>query len=125
MKTALPELLAPAGSPQALDAAIRAGADAVYLGSTLFNARMSAKNFDRPALIGAIDRAHSAGVRVYVTLNTTVLDRQMDQALELSDFLYHAGADALIVSDLGLAAKIHEYFPDFPLHGSTQCWPRW
>ncbi len=121
MKEPLPELLAPAGSPQALDAAIRAGADAVYLGSTLFNARMSAKNFPRPVLADAIDRAHAAGVRIYVTLNTTVLDRQMKDALELTDFLYHAGADALIISDLGLAGEIHRIFPDFPLHASTQC----
>lgn len=117
----VPELLAPAGSPEALDAAIRAGADAVYLGSTLFNARMSAKNFTRPALVDAVETAHHAGVRVYVTLNTTVLDRQMKDAMELVDFLYRTGVDALIVSDLGLASEIHRIFPDFPLHGSTQC----
>lgn len=117
----IPELLAPAGSPEALDAAIRAGADAVYLGSTLFNARMSAKNFTRPALTDAVKTAHEAGVRVYVTLNTTVLDRGMREAVELADFLYHTGVDALIVSDLGLASEIHRIFPDFPLHGSTQC----
>ncbi|MGM9636672.1 MAG: U32 family peptidase [Eubacteriales bacterium] len=119
--TTIPELLAPAGSPEALDAAIRAGADAVYLGSTLFNARMSAKNFTRPALTDAVKTAHEAGVRVYVTLNTTVLDRQMREAMELVDFLYHTGVDALIVSDPGLASEIHRIFPDFPLHGSTQC----
>ncbi|MGM9680143.1 MAG: U32 family peptidase [Eubacteriales bacterium] len=117
----IPELLAPAGSPEALEAAIRAGADAVYLGSTLFNARMSAKNFTRPAIADAVKTAHEAGVRVYVTLNTTVLDRGMREAMELADFLYHTGVDALIVSDLGLASEIHRIFPDFPLHGSTQC----
>ncbi len=121
MNPKLPELLAPAGSPEALDAAIRAGADAVYLGSTLFNARMSAKNFPRPVLADAVKNAHAAGVRVYVTVNTTVLDRQMKEAMELVDFLYHAGVDALIVADLGLAAEIRRIFPDFPLHGSTQC----
>lgn len=121
VKTTLPELLAPAGSPQALDAAIRAGADAVYLGSTLFNARMSARNFTRPALADAIERAHASGVRVYVTLNTAVLDRQMKDALELAGFLFRAGADALIVSDLGLAANIRAAFPGFPLRASTQC----
>lgn len=121
MNEKLPELLAPAGSPEALDAAIRAGADAVYLGSTLFNARMSAKNFPRPVLADAVKRAHGLGVRVYVTVNTTLLDRQMKDAMELAEFLYRAGVDALIVADLGLAAEIRRYFPDFPLHGSTQC----
>lgn len=117
----IPELLAPAGSPEALQAAIRAGADAVYLGSTLFNARMSAKNFTRSAIADAVKTAHETGVRVYVTLNTTILDRRMKEAMELADFLYHTGVDALIVSDLGLASEIHRIYPDFPLHGSTQC----
>jgi collagenase-like PrtC family protease len=119
--TKLPELLAPAGSPEALTAAIAAGADAVYLGTTLFNARMSAKNFNRSQLTEAVTQAHLAGVCVYVTLNTTILDRQFQEAMELVDFLYRSQVDALILSDLGLAAAIHAAYPDFPLHGSTQC----
>lgn len=121
LKKDVPELLAPAGSPEALDAAIAAGADAVYLGMTAFNARMSAKNFSRSALCDAVRTAHAAGVRVYVTLNTTVLDREMASAIELAAFLYRSDVDALIVSDMGLASKIHSIFPDFELHGSTQC----
>lgn len=114
------ELLAPCGSPDALHAAISAGADAVYLGTTLFNARMNAKNFDRGALVEAVKEAHSAGVRVYVTMNTTLLDRQMKDALIQTEFLYKSGVDALIVADLGYAKKVKELFPDFPLHASTQ-----
>lgn len=117
----LPELLAPAGSPEALDAAIKAGADAVYLGSTQFGARAYAKNFDRPALAKAVEDAHAAGVRVYLTLNTLITDRQMKAALELAAYAYQVGVDALIVADWGLAKLIRENFPDFPLHASTQC----
>ena len=117
----LPELLAPAGSPEALDAAIKAGADAVYLGSTQFGARAYAKNFDRPALAKAVEDAHQAGVRVYLTLNTLITDRQMKAALDLAAYAYQVGVDALIVADWGLAKLIRENYPDFPLHASTQC----
>lgn len=117
----LPELLAPAGSPEALEAAIKAGADAVYLGSTQFGARAYAKNFDRPALAKAVEDAHNAGVRVYLTLNTLITDRQMKAALDLAAYAYEVGVDALIVADWGLAKLVRENFPDFPLHASTQC----
>ena len=120
MKRNLPELLSPAGSPEALRAALLAGADAVYLGGTLFNARMNARNFDRPAIIKAVKDCHERGVRLYVTQNTLVVDRQMKDALEFAGFLYEAGVDALIVADLGLALEIKKRFPDFPLHASTQ-----
>ena len=115
-----PELLSPAGSPEALAAAIAGGADAVYIGGTLFNARMNAKNFDRPAITEAVKNCHEKGVRLYVTLNTTVLDRQMKEALNFVGFLYTAGVDALIVADVGLAVEVAKRFPDFPLHASTQ-----
>ena len=85
--TMLPELLAPVGNPQTLDAAIEGGADAVYLGGTLFNARMNARNFDRPALADAVEKCHARGVRLYVTLNTQILDRQMQDALNYVVFL--------------------------------------
>ncbi len=116
----LPELLAPAGSPEALQAAIAGGADAVYIGGTLFNARMNAKNFDRPAIKQAVNDCHKEGVRLYVTLNTLLLDKQMNDALSFVSFLYEAGVDALITADLGLALEIRKRLPDFPLHASTQ-----
>ena len=117
----LPELLAPAGSPEALAAAIEAGADAVYFGTTLFNARMSAKNFTREATLEALKLCHDSGVKAYVTMNTTIYDKQMKDALLQAEFLYNAGADALITADFGLADLLSKYFPDFPLHASTQC----
>ena len=115
-----PEILSPCGSPEVLGAAIAAGADAVYLGGTLFNARMNAHNFDRPALSRAIDECHNNGVRVYVTLNTLVGDRYMRDALNFAEFLYNEGADALIVADLGLASLLNRYLPGMRLHASTQ-----
>ncbi len=116
----LPELLAPAGSPQALEAAILGGADAVYIGGTLFNARMNARNFDRPAILRAVEDCHRKGVKLYVTLNTLITDRQMNDALNFAAFLYTAGVDALITADLGLALELKRRWPDFPLHASTQ-----
>ena len=118
--TNLPELLAPAGSPEAMRAAVAAGADAVYFGGTLFNARMNAKNFSREDISGAVSYCHERGVRVYVTFNTLIYDRELPQALEYAEFLYRAGVDALIITDLGLSALLHEHLPDFPLHASTQ-----
>ncbi|MBQ7398520.1 MAG: U32 family peptidase, partial [Clostridia bacterium] len=116
----LPELLCPAGSPLALDAAIEGGADAVYLGGLGFNARMNASNFDREALIDGIRRAHAYGVKVYLTLNTQVYDRELSDYLRAAAFAQNAGADALIVADLGGAAAIHRVLPDLALHASTQ-----
>ena len=116
----MPELLSPAGNPEKLRAALAYGADAVYLGGTLFNARMNARNFDRPALADAVEKCHARGVRLYVTLNTQILDRQMQDALNYVVFLYNIGVDALIVADFGLARRIREILPDFPLHASTQ-----
>lgn len=120
-KKALPELLAPVGSEEALAAAIRGGADAVYLGATQFSARAYAHNFDRPALKRAVETAHSAGVKVYLAINTLIVDRQMMQALELAAYAYEIGVDALIVADLGLASLVHAQYPALALHASTQC----
>ncbi len=117
---ALPELLAPAGSPESFEAAIKAGADAVYFGATMFNARMNAHNFTRENIKYYVDLAHDAGVRTNVTLNTAITDRQMKDAMGLPEFLYKTGVEALIVADLGLAGQIRKYFPDFELHASTQ-----
>ncbi len=116
----LPELLCPAGSPLALDAAIEGGADAVYLGGSAFNARMFAKNFGGDDLRSAVLRAHSYGVKVYLTLNTLVTDRELPAFLNAAYDAYLAGVDALIVADLGGAAAIHRIYPEIELHASTQ-----
>lgn len=115
-----PELLSPCGSPKALEAALKAGADAVYMGGTMLNARMNAANFDDAAMRDAVKLCHDSGVRIYVTLNTLVYDREIHGALKYAGFLYESGVDALIVADLGLAGLLHRYIPEFPLHSSTQ-----
>ena len=116
----LPELLCPAGSPLALDAAIEGGADAVYLGGTAFNARINAHNFGGDALRSAVLRAHAYGVKVYLTLNTLVTDREMNSFLDAAREAADIGIDALIVADLGGAAAIHRAIPTLELHASTQ-----
>ena len=116
----LPELLCPAGSPEALDAAIEGGADAVYLGGALFNARMNAKNFGGDALRSAVLRAHSYGVKVYLTLNTLVYDREIPSYIDAAREALQAGVDALIVADLGGATLLRQVFPQAELHASTQ-----
>ncbi len=116
----LPELLAPAGSPEALASAVGAGADAVYLGGTHLNARMNAHNFDKTALSEGVDFAHQAGVRVYLTLNTMVYDRELTEALEAAHEAAACGVDGLIVADVGAAMAIHKAIPSLPLHASTQ-----
>ena len=116
----LPELLSPAGSPEALRAAIEGGADAVYLGGIGFNARAGAQNFDTQSLREGIALAHAYGVKVYVTLNTQVYDRELPDWLRAAEGAYTAGADALILADIGGAALVKRYFPDFEIHASTQ-----
>lgn len=116
----LPELLAPAGTPAALQAAIEAGADAVYFGGPAFNARMRAANFSEEEMRESIALCHAFGVRAYLTLNTLVTDRELPAFVEAAKVAYAAGADALIVADLGGAAAIHRALPDFELHASTQ-----
>lgn len=115
-----PELLAPAGSWEALVAAVQNGADAVYLGARSFNARQSAANFDDAELVKAIDYAHVRDVNVYVTVNTMLADTELDAAGRLLHFLYQAGADGLIIQDLGLARLARALLPKLPLHASTQ-----
>ncbi len=116
----LPELLCPAGSPEALDAAIEGGADAVYLGGSAFNARMNAHNFGGDALRSAVLRAHAFGVKVYLTLNTLVTDRELSAFVQAAKDAASVGVDALIVADLGGAAAIHRAIPSMELHASTQ-----
>ena len=114
------ELLSPAGSPEALRAAVQNGADAVYLGYGDFNARRNAANFDRTALRTAVDYCHLRGVKVYLTLNTLLSDRELPRAAELVAEVNDMGADALLVQDLGVARMARQVAPDLPLHASTQ-----
>ena len=113
------ELLCPAGSLQALCAAIEGGADAIYLGGTAFNARIHAKNFTTEELREGISLAHTYGAKVYITANTLIYDRELDAMLHAAEDAYLAGADALIVADLGAARQIRDRIP-IPLHASTQ-----
>ncbi len=115
-----PELLCPAGSALALDAAIEGGADAVYLGGTAMNARIHAGNFTPDALREAIKKAHAYGVKIYLTLNTLVTDYELPAFLEAAYQAADAGADALIVADTGGAAAIRRAIPGLELHASTQ-----
>lgn len=115
-----PELLAPAGTPDALNAAIRAGADAVYLGLDRFNARQNAENFTLHSLEEACEYAHLRGAKVYITTNTLILEDEMDDACAMVSQAYGCGADAFIVQDLGLAANIARMLPPSALHISTQ-----
>ena len=114
------ELLCPAGSPAAFDAAIEGGADAIYLGLPSFNARINANNFTPEDIGAAISRAHAYGVKVYVTLNTLVFDRERDDFFRTAESAYLAGADGFIVADLGAARLLRAYMPDVELHASTQ-----
>lgn len=120
METNSFELLAPAGDWDSLMAAVQNGADAVYLGGSVFNARKFAGNFDDAAMERAIIYCHARGVRVYVTFNTILLDRELSDALSYAAFLYEAGADALIVQDMGLVRMVRAVLPEFELHFSTQ-----
>ena len=116
----LPELLCPAGSMEALAAAVDGGADAVYFGGNSFNARMFANNFDPAAMREAVSLCHTYGVKAYLTLNTLPLDREMKTFLDAAYDAAQAGVDALIVADLGGAAAIHRTIPSLELHASTQ-----
>ncbi len=117
---AKPELLAPVGSPEALLAAVRCGADAVYLGAGRFHARQHASPFDDAALRETIDYCHERGVAVHMTLNTLVREDEFEDALTDAKRAYAWGADALIVQDRGLAAAVREVCPSMTLHASTQ-----
>lgn len=114
------ELLAPAGNAAALHAAVRGGADAVYLGLDSFNARRGADNFTMETFAEACDYAHLRGVSVYVTFNTAVLPSELTRALETIRQAYRAGADAFIVQDIGVAAEVSRALPEARLHISTQ-----
>lgn len=114
------ELLAPAGSMDALRAAVQNGANAVYLGCGSFNARQSAKNFTPQSLIEAIKYCHIRGVEVHLTLNTLVSDREMSQVADLIRHAAQNNIDAFIVQDLGVVQMCRQIAPKVPIHGSTQ-----
>jgi putative protease len=116
----LPELLSPAGGMESLRAAVENGADAVYMGGRGFNARRNAENFGEGELMEAIAYAHVRGVNVYITMNTLVSDSEMAEAVDAAGRMYEAGADALIVQDLGFASLLRRHLPGLPLHLSTQ-----
>lgn len=124
MSSSLPELLAPAGSPESLKAALAAGADAVYFGGTSFSNRMRARNFVDSELTDAVKTCHSVGAAAHITVNIRLRDREFDSMLRFVDCLASSGEDsvpdALIVADLGVAAEIHKRFPELTLHASTQ-----
>lgn len=114
------ELLSPAGSMEALRAAVQNGADAVYLGAEGFNARMGAKNFSLDQLREAVIYCHVRGVKVHLTVNTLAGDRQMREAAELIKNAALLGVDAFIVQDLGLVSLCRQIAPDVAVHASTQ-----
>lgn len=115
-----PELLSPAGSVDALHAAVAAGADAVYLGLADFNARRGADNFNLQTLEEACEFAHLRGVRVYLTANVAMLPRDVGIALSMVADAHNAGVDAVIVQDIGLMHLIAKHLPEMRVHASTQ-----
>ncbi len=114
------ELLSPAGSPEAVIAAVQNGADAIYMGLGNFNARRGAKNFTDEEFERSMRYCRIRGCKVYVTLNTLVNDREITQAVESARLASELGADGIIIQDLGLAYAIRQALPDIPLHASTQ-----
>ncbi|WP_124100289.1 U32 family peptidase [Ruminococcus sp. Marseille-P6503] len=114
------EILAPCGSPEALDAALRTGCDAVYLGGEGFSARQNAVNFSRRELEKAVYDCHVRGVRVYQAINTAVTDDQLEQLKDTVSFACRIGIDGLITQDLALVRIVRECCPDMEIHASTQ-----
>ncbi|MDD1774712.1 MAG: U32 family peptidase, partial [Methanobacterium sp.] len=119
-KKSKPELLAPAGSMDSLKAAVNAGADAVYLSGKSFGARYYADNFNEVQMVKALEYAHFRDVKVYVTVNTLILDGELEKVAEYLLWLYKVGADAVIIQDIGVASLCRELIPDLDLHASTQ-----
>lgn len=114
------EILSPVGSKEMLYAAVRSGADAVYLGAKDFSARRNAENFDAFELSDVVKYCHIRNVKVYLTLNILIKDGEFRDAVALATNAYNAGIDGVIVQDLGLAEFLHDTLPDLPLHASTQ-----
>ena len=114
------ELLAPAGNLEILKGVIESGADAVYVGGSMFGARAYANNFTEEELLEAIDFAHLRGVKVYLTVNTLIKNSELSKLYDYLLVYYKRGLDAVIVQDIGVVKAIHEYFPSLEIHTSTQ-----
>ena len=114
------EILAPAGSMEHITAAVRSGANAVYLGTKNFNARRNAENFDKTALRNAITYCHARNVKVYIALNTLITDYELEAASEEIKNAAALGADAVIIQDLAMLRLVKSIVPDMPVHASTQ-----
>ena len=115
-----PEILAPAGSMDALKAAVSAGADACYAGGDMFSARAFAGNFDTTELLEAIDYCHIHNVKLYMAVNTLLKNSEMKQLIPYLEPFYREGVDGIIVQDVGVIRSLSQAYPDLPLHGSTQ-----
>ncbi len=115
-----PEILAPVGGQEQLLAAVRCGADAVYLGAKGFNARRNAENFDEYSLTDAVSYCHARGVRVHVTMNTLVMDSELDALAVTAQQIAESGADAVIIQDLAVMRFFREHYPTISRHASTQ-----
>ena len=113
------EILAPVGSWEMLVAAVRSGANAVYLGAKEFSARRNAEHFRLADLKNAIEYCHIRGVKVYLTLNILIKEKELTSAFELAKNAYNLGIDGIIIEDLGLAKILREKIPDLKLHAST------
>jgi len=114
------ELLSPAGSPEAVVAAVQSGANAVYLGLEGFNARSGAKNFTQQEFIDSVIYCHARGCKVYVTINTLAADRELETIAQMGRFVSDNGADGVIIQDLGVSRVFRSVCPDLPQHASTQ-----
>lgn len=115
-----PEVLSPVGSLECLAAAVRSGADAVYIGAKQFSARRNAENFDDDNIKETVRYCHIRGVKVYLALNIMIKQSELKAAFEVALSAYKCGVDAIIISDLGLASLLHKHIPNLPLHASTQ-----
>lgn len=114
------EILSPVGSWEMLEAAVKSGADAVYLGAKDFSARRNAQNFTKEELKKAVEYCHIRGVKVYLTLNILIKDSELEEAFLLAKDAYNIGIDGIIVQDLGFSQILHKHLPQLPLHASTQ-----
>lgn len=114
------ELLSPAGSMESLKAGIQNGADAIYLGGSSFGARAAATNFDNDELIEAVKYAKLRNVNIFVTVNTSIKETEIEDLISYTDFLYKIGVDAIILSDIGIAEVLRKRYPNMELHASTQ-----
>ena len=114
------ELLSPVGNKEMLDAAIKNGADAIYLAGKLYGARAYADNFSKEEIKDAIKLAHLYGVKVYITINTLIYEEEIDAFLDYVKFLYENNVDAVIMQDLGMINLVLKMFPNLEVHASTQ-----